>query len=302
VYGEGEDIVPKLLDCLEHNRSPDELPRTYLPGAHPSQIGRLPDLDSLPIPDETLWPYSAEQRAGISMPFLSRRGCPLGCRYCSTSSIEGRRIRMRSPERVGEQLARHAGEGFKHFFCVDNTFNLPESYALRLCRCIQKQAPGITWSGIVYPGRVSQELAGAMASAGCTEISLGFESGSPAVLERMGKRFTPKQVRSTARLFADAGITQTGYLLLGFPGETLKTAEESLAFADSLPIDAVKVTTGVRIYPHTGLARIAAEEGVIAKEDSLLQPSFYVAPDLEEEQLRAAVADWAARRPHWIIQ
>jgi radical SAM superfamily enzyme YgiQ (UPF0313 family) len=202
---------------------------------------------------------------------------------------------------VAEQLSRHSGAGFRHFFCVDNTFNIPEAYAERLCRCIRRRVPGITWSCIVYPCTVSKELVDAMASAGCTEISLGFESGSPAVLDRMGKRYTPEQVRRTAGLFADAGIKQTGYLMLGFPGETQTTAEESLSFADSLPLDALKVTIGVRIYPHTGLARIAAQEGIIAKEDSLLQPSFYVAPHLEKERLRAAVEGWAADRPHWMI-
>jgi hypothetical protein len=75
--------------------------------------------------------------------------------------------------------------------------------------------------------------------------------------------------------------------------------EESLEFADSLNLELVKVTTGIRIYPHTALARVAVEEGLIAAEDDLLQPRFYLARGLEK-WLPETVKSWMAERPNWV--
>jgi hypothetical protein len=80
-----------------------------------------------------------------------------------------------------------------------------------------------------------------------------------------------------------------GFLLLGGPGETKESVEKSLQFADSLGLEVVKVTTGIRIYPHTVLARIALADGVISENDDLLQPRFYLAKE-----------SWLAQRPNWV--
>ena len=61
----------------------------------------------------------------------------------------------------------------------------------------------------------------------------------------------------------------------------------------------VKVTTGIRIYPHTPLARIAVEEGYISAEDNLLKPRFYLARGLEE-WLPETVKSWMDVRPNWV--
>jgi hypothetical protein len=81
-----------------------------------------------------------------------------------------------------------------------------------------------------------------------------------------------------------------GFLLLGGPGETQETVEDSLAFAASLHLDLLKVTAGIRIYPGTPLARVAIREGVIATEDDLLFPRFYLTPGLKLPSLDARPA------------
>ena len=86
--------------------------------------------------------------------------------------------------------------------------------------------------------------------------------------------------------------------LLGGPGETRETVLESLAFADSLPFDFLKITTGIRIYPGTDLAHKAVSEGVIAADDDLLYPCFYLAKGLNG-WIQEEVARWTASRPHW---
>ncbi len=114
----------------------------------------------------------------------------------------------------------------------------------------------------------------------------------------MHKRFRPEDVARTSGLLAANGIGRMGFLLLGGPGETRETVEESLAFADGLKLEGVKLTVGLRIYPGTALARQARREGVLAAHSDLLRPRFYIAPGLEDG-LRETVRAWVAERPHW---
>jgi radical SAM superfamily enzyme YgiQ (UPF0313 family) len=215
------------------------------------------------------------------VPVQSRRGCPNDCSYCSTARIQGRQIRASSPARVVEQIARAAGAGLDRFYFVDNSFNIPEAHALELCRLLADLPRRVSWRCILYPQGVKEELVRAMAAAGCVEVALGFESGSPRILRELNKRFTPGEVARLAGLLADHGIRRIGFLLLGGPGETRESVEQSLAFADALDLDGLRTTVGIRIYPGTPLARRALQEGVIAPDDELLHPRFYLARGLE---------------------
>jgi radical SAM superfamily enzyme YgiQ (UPF0313 family) len=96
-----------------------------------------------------------------------------------------------------------------------------------------------------------------IARAGCEQVSIGFESGSEHILKNMNKRFTLEEVRQISEALSGQGIKRMGFLLLGSPGETRGSVEESLIFADSLKLDNVKITAGVRIYPDTPLAKKA---------------------------------------------
>ena len=156
------------------------------------------------------------------------------------------------------------------------------AYAMELCRAIATERLNVRWRYILYPHRVPEELVAAMAEAGCVEVSLGFESGSKDVLHAMNKQFEPEEVQRISDLLAKYGIRRLGFLLLGGPGETRESVERSLAFAESLGLEMLKVTVGIRIYPRTPLARIALEEGVISDADDLLLPRFYLRPELEE--------------------
>ena len=87
--------------------------------------------------------------------------------------------------------------------------------------------------------------------------------------------------------------------MLGGPGETRETVEESLAFTDSLDLNALKITGGIRIYPETDLAATAVAAGAIAPDDDLLRPTFYMAAELKD-WLPARIADYRASRS-WVM-
>jgi radical SAM superfamily enzyme YgiQ (UPF0313 family) len=301
IKGEGERAFPYLLDHIQHLEDLSEIPGLFLPGKRMKikhQFAR--DLDVLAFPDERLWLSSELIDQDIWIPLQTRRGCPMGCSYCSTASIEGKIRRKHSPEAVVEMIGRYVKAGFKKFYFTDNTFNIPSSYASEICQRLLTLGTEISWMCILYPWEIEESLVSDMAKAGCREVSLGFESGSERILRNMNKKFTVTEVRRTSELLKKYGVRQMGFLLLGGPGETKSSVEESLAFADSLPLDALKITVGIRIYPNTMLAKIAVDEGVISPNDDLLYPRFYLVEGLED-WLHEAIKEWMDKRPHWII-
>jgi radical SAM superfamily enzyme YgiQ (UPF0313 family) len=261
IAGEGEAAFPGLL------------------AGRPAAPGGLNDFP-LPVPDR--WIPRGPDRAELRIPVQTRRGCPLDCSYCSTSLIEGRALRRRSLDAIMDWLMNLREAGIRRLYFVDNTFNLPPFYAKDLCRRMIEANLGMDWWAIVYPKWIDEEMVWLMARARCTSVSLGCESGSEPVLRQLNKRFSPKEVREVAGMFRDAGVERRGFLLLGGPGETRESVEESLAFAHSLQLETLKITVGLRIYPGTALAKTAAAEGQIRADDDLLLPRFYLAPELAE--------------------
>ena len=300
IQGEGEVVFPELMRRIELGADLLKLPGLYLPG-HGLQCERMfvKDQDQLPLPEPDLWPVLSKKEE-IWLPVQTRRGCPLSCSYCSTGTIEGRTIRKRSPELVVQWVARWRKAGVERFYFVDNTFNLPPSYAKEVCRKLIDYDLNIRWWSIIYPKGVDEELVRLMVRSGCEHVSLGSESGSERILKDMKKRFTPKEVRQISEMISNHGINQMGFLLLGSPGETRESVKESLVFADSLRLDTLKITVGVRIYPHTPLAKSAENEGVISSKDNLLLPRFYLAKGLEN-WLPDTLKNWMVKRTHWMI-
>src|SRR5512140_414758 len=236
IVREGERAFVELLRRLECGDSP-----SGVPGLHSAEQAVPPqvcaDLNSFPFWDDVLTESARAAGEDIWVPVQTRRGCANDCSYCSTAAIQGRSIRARSAETAVDEIRSLTLAGLRRIYFVDNSFNIPESYAVTLCRLLEAAALGITWRCILYPHRVTEELVGAMARAGCVEVSLGFESGNLAVLRGMNKRYSPEDVRRTSDLLRSHGIRRMGFLLLGAPGETRESVEESLAFAESLQLD-----------------------------------------------------------------
>lgn len=299
IRGEGEKVFPALLERLESGSDPHGLPGVYLPGHPPAGVIFSTSLADLPLPEPEIWLPTARQSRDFWVPVQGKRGCPMGCSFCATKLIEGTHIRRRSPESIAQWMEQVAACGFRNFCAVDNTFNIPPSDAKGLCREIIWRGLDVNLWCIVYPKWVDRELAELMAKAGCHEVSLGFESGSDCVLTRFHKKFRAEEVRTIAAIFRDAGIRRTGFLMLGGPGETRATVEEGLAFTDSLDLDALKITVGIRIYPETDLAATAIAEGVIAPDDDLLRPTFYMAAELKD-WLPPRIAAYKASRS-WVM-
>ena len=302
IQGEGERSFVTLLDRLEND---DDL--SSIPGLHHADLGIANPPAAAKTIDRNLFPkpgrhiFALEQTGDeiIWLPFQTRRGCSLNCSYCSTPSIEGKTTRRRSPGPIIDALAAYVSAGFDHFFFVDNTFNLPSDYSRSLCDQMHRSGLNITWKGILHPWKLDEELVAKMAESGCIEVSLGLESGSDIILRKMKKQYRTMDVRRASDLLKKGGIRRMGFLLLGGPGETRQTVLESLGFVDSLALEMVKVTIGIRIYPDTELACHARGNGKISPDDSLLFPQFYIENEMEM-WIRQTVDAWMKDRPNWI--
>ena len=301
IQGEGEVAFPVLLKHIEQQTDLSGVPGLYLRGQGlQAKRTYIKDLDSLPFPEPSLLVSANREKANYWLPFQTRRGCPLDCSYCSTATIEGHLLRQRSPAAVVGELTRWVGAGFNQVYFVDNSFNLPQSYAMDLCNRLAAASLDVTWRCILYPRKITEDLVKTMARAGCAEVSLGFESGNNEILRALNKRFDTGEIRQANRIFKDYGIRRMGFLMLGGPGETRKSVAQSFDFAESLDLDALKITLGIRIYPHTDLAKTAIEEGQITADDNLLFPRFYIDAELKE-WLENYVNDRARNRPNWFL-
>ena len=299
VVGEGEEVVAALLDRIEAGLSPAGLPGVVVPGGDGAAPARTPG--AVGAPSRELFDVGRYLTEGGAANVQTKRGCPFACVYCTYPVLEGSRVRSRPAAEIVRELRtlvdRHGVDYVE--FC-DDIFNFPEHAARELCEALIAERLRLSWSAFVNPGHLDERLVDLMARAGCDAVEIGTDSGSPAMLESLGKSFTVEDVRRASRLFREAGLATAHYLLFGGPGENDATISESVALMDELAPDAVIVMVGIRVYAGTHLHEVALREGVVAPGQCLLEPVFYPAePDLR--RIAERVAEAAGQRRTWIV-
>src|SRR3954469_1526171 len=218
--------------------------------------GEDADLDSLPRPSLHRWIDLARyQRHGATIPIQTKRGCVYKCVYCTYRNVEGWGYRTRDPELVADEIEElNFKAGIRHFDFVDSTFNSPPGHALEVCEAITRRRINVRLDTTNFtPATASPELLSAMKRAGFRTLGITAESASDPVLERLEKGFTAAKVREVAERVERHGIKTLWIFLVGGPGETEKTLEETLDFAKwrLQGGGAVFVTVGFRLFSGT---------------------------------------------------
>jgi radical SAM superfamily enzyme YgiQ (UPF0313 family) len=223
------------------------------------------------------------------------------CIYCSTPRLEGAATRAWPPEQVAAWLAAwHERWGLRRFYFVDNMFNCPPDYGRRLCRAMIDLRLDLEWVCLINPAFPDPELFELIRAAGGAMVQAGNESGSELVLRGLGKGFGRQQVERTLKLLQEADLPYTCFLLLGGPGETRETVQESVALLEGYEPKMVNLKAGLRIHPGVPLHRLALAEGVVTPADNLLWPKFYLAPAIRE-WIWGYLEELTARHPNWIM-
>lgn len=299
VVGEGEEVLPRILERIEAGIALRGLPGVVVAGDGGLSRPELPV--SVGAPSRALFDVSRYLTEGGAANVQTKRGCPFGCVYCTYPVLEGSGVRTRRAADVVRELRTLVDEhGVDYVEFCDDIFNFPEAAASELCEAMIAEGLRLSWSAFVNPGHLDARLLDLMVKAGCDAIELGTDSGSPAMLRSLGKSFTVDEVRAASRLCRDAGLATAHYLLFGGPGENDETIGESVALMDELEPEAVIVMIGIRIYAGTELHGIAVREGVVAEDQCLLDPVFYPG-ETALRQIAERVAGEASRRRSWIV-
>lgn len=231
----------------------------------------IEDLDSLPLPAYHLFKMdrytnlqpTVDHIGGPSYPILTSRGCPYRCTYCS--QIGPRRWRMRSPENVVAEwrwLVRDLGAA--EIGVLDDSFNINRQRVLDICDLLIKEelthVPWIMINGI-RANLVDMELLGRMRQAGCIRSAFGVESGNQEILDSViGKQLTLEQVRAAFKAAKEVGMETIGFFMIGLPGETEETMNDTIRFA--IELDPVVANFSMATpFPGTEMSRIVKEKG-----------------------------------------
>lgn len=294
VRGEGEIVFPALLEAIAAGRDPSGIAGVCVRSDSAPTAGapaRLPEFGASGMQDWIDWrPY---RRHGGTFAIQTKRGCPMPCNYCAYPDIEGRSFRRRAAEDVVDEIeAVQKSIAPRGFEFVDSTFNLPESHAMAICEEILRRGlkVNLTTMGI-NPHATSAELFAIMKRAGFNSMMITPETGDDSMLRNLEKGFTMEDVRRTAHLARRSGIHSTWFFMLGGPGETRASVDETLRFVEQELKDRCFLSvfmTGIRMLPGTRLAQTHA-----SPDADLTQPVFFLSPLVSEE--------WMLRRVNQTI-
>jgi anaerobic magnesium-protoporphyrin IX monomethyl ester cyclase len=272
--GEGEKTMLELAHAVERKESLSNVKGIVL-RSDENIIETAPqpwikDLDSLPFPARHLLPmdkYTILGKKSTIGNIISSRGCPFHCTFCESSLLFGRVFRARSPKNVVDEMEQLINQYRpKTIEFSDDLFTLNMKRTETICDEIKRRGLDISWACSSRVDTVSRSLLRKMKRAGCILIYYGVESGSQRVLNLMKKHIKIEQIVRAIKWTKEAGIETLASFIIGFPGETRKDIEETIAFAKSLDVDYAQFSFATP-YPGTELYRMAKEKGLLLTED-----------------------------------
>ncbi|HAD81450.1 MAG: hypothetical protein A2509_00255 [Candidatus Edwardsbacteria bacterium RIFOXYD12_FULL_50_11] len=230
----------------------------------------IEELDRLPFPAWDLIRRDLYKLPLSDQPFLllaTNRGCPFHCRFCADHVYYGRRLRKFSAKRIVDEIEHDIKEiGVKEFLFWAESFTLDRQHALAVAREIISRKLDIGWVCNSRVDQVDREMLEAFKRAGCWMIGYGVESGSQRVLDLMNKGTTLEQTRAAVAAAQAAGLQVTAHVMIGYPGETSKEIEQTIALVKELRFDFAQFYAAVP-FPGSELYAEARDKGMIESGD-----------------------------------
>lgn len=218
----------------------------------------IENLDELPYPawhHLNLWDYFDGTKLYPYIDIIGGRGCPFKCIFCLWPQVmHGNKYRLRSAENIIEEIKwvlknwPKAIEG--EFFFEDDTFTVNKKRAHEFCDLLIKNNLKCTWSVNSRADVIDKDLFRHMKKAGCRLLLIGFESGSQIMLDNMHKNITVQKMEEFIKIVRSEGLQIHGCFVLGLPGETKETMEETIKFALRNPLNTVQFSGAVP-FPGT---------------------------------------------------
>jgi anaerobic magnesium-protoporphyrin IX monomethyl ester cyclase len=271
----------------------------------------IPNLDDLPMPRHEMLPLKKQIMPMIKGPFtfiVTSRGCPAGCKFCIKHVSYQNSIRVRSAEKVFEELQELARLGVHNVHMYADLFTVNRDEVVRLCKLIIESGLKVQWTCNSRVDYVDEEMLKLMGKAGCWYISWGIESANEAILKRAHKGYRKEQAVKALQWAHTAGIRNWGFFIIGLPGETEETIQETIAYAKALPLD-IALFHIAAPYPGTPFFYEVAQNGWFRpgtrwEEVDMDESTVLDYPGLPAERLeywqRRATREWSVRPgPIW---
>jgi radical SAM superfamily enzyme YgiQ (UPF0313 family) len=266
----------------------------------------IPNLDDLPMPRHELLPLARQRMPMIKGPFtfiVTSRGCPAGCKFCIKHVSYQTSVRVRSAEKIFEELQRLSALGIHHVHMYADLFTVNRAQVVGLCELIIQAGLKVSWTCNSRVDYVDEEMLQLMGKAGCWYISWGIESANEGILKQVHKGYRKEQVLRALNWAHAAGIHNWGYFIIGLPGENAATIQETIAYAKQLPLDICLFHIAAP-YPGTPFFFEVAQNnwfrpGTRWEEVDMDESTVLDYPDLTAERLeywqRRATREWSLR-------
>ena len=268
-------------------------------------------LDDLPLPLHHLLPLDRYRMPMIKGPYtfiVTSRGCPAGCKYCIKHVSYQYSVRLRSPQKLLEEMQLLYDLGVHHIHMYADLFTVNREQVVELCKLIIDAGLKVTWTCNSRVDYIDEEMLHLMGRAGCMLIAWGIESGNEQVLKRSHKGYKMEQAHRALRWAHESGIKNWGYFIIGLPGETVETIQETIAVSKALPLD-IALFHVAAPYPGTPFFFEVVENGWFRpgtnwEEVDMDQVTVLDYPELKAEDLvywqKRAFREWALRPgPMW---
>ena len=232
------------------------------------------DLDNMPFVSKVykkhlnIKDYFLSQSLYPEVQIFAGRGCPHKCTFCSWPvTLMGRKYRARSAENIADEFEYVQEElpEVKEIFIEDDTFTINKKLVREVCEEIKRRKIDVTWS---YNARADMdyETMKEMKEAGCRLLIVGYESGSDEILKNIKKGVTIEQMKAFTKDAKKARLMIHGDFIVGLPGETKETVNETLKFIKDLRPNILQVAVATPI-PGTEFYEWAKKKGFLLVEN-----------------------------------
>jgi radical SAM superfamily enzyme YgiQ (UPF0313 family) len=210
------------------------------------------DLDGRPFPKYRFFEMDKYPRF---MSLVTSRGCPYNCIFCPVKLTMGKRLRVRSPGSILEEIDYWYDKGIRIFNIVDDNFTFHKKRILDICEGLKKRGyKDLTFScrNGVRADTVDREMLEAMKEVGFNYLAFGVESGSEQMLQRIKKGEDLGAIETAIREACDLGYMVTLFFIMGLPYETEEDVQKSLELAMKYPVFDVRFYNPIP-FPGTEL-------------------------------------------------
>ena len=324
VRGEGELTFLELVQALENKADLQRVKgiayRDEGVVVKTSKREFMSDLDRLPVPlyeffDFDCYPdyrirmaYRGKPRKKIGryVSVVTSRGCPGNCLFCSSSRFWGVKWRSRSAESVVDEVEMlYKDYRARYINFADDAFTIEPERVIAICKEILKRKLRIRWDCTTRVNAVSVEMFEWMKAAGCFFVSFGVESGCASVLANINKRITIPDITRAFKLAHKAGLRAVAFLMVGNPGESDVSVDETAALLKAIRPWRTSVSVAM-VFPGSALYERAKASGFLNDDFWLTErppPYFTLENSVDrlhswKRELDFAALNWS-QKPKW---